>query len=770
MKNPMKTNCFIVSDNYSPAFAGRDVKMKMLTEEVERFFQCPEQKQTNEKRLVVVVSGSRLSSILARLQTLEKDMGISQNPQLFYVSSGSDRDPGQGTSPKELTETVRWFLERDHPVHLICWAFQTLFLRLVPVLNPLLLRENLPPVRVTDLLQLNRPSNKIKSKSKNEESKKEKSSFATTSPKRNTGNTGEGQGVLGREESGVPGSGGTFHKFLGNTVVSSHRFGVLFPFPWESWQRRRSLSATTVLWCIQEAFSTCFPGTDPVPVQKRKRRPEMDVFADLNVETYSRAGHRVLSFFSAKAGTFVGTQFHPERRRRPTRSGSDSDSDPTRSTACLVRFLRQQLLPRRFKRLLPFFLPDREMCSSLLTKQREQQEQKARTLMDSTGDPGEFRFGGESRFFRLYKFSCRGRSSTSSPPSLPVQKHSEDDTSTFLASMDRFLSASLALLHPASKRCPESEEGVREKKFFFQVQSRFQNRFSIFYYPSPSVRKPLTANMSRWLRTQEFNGGFQPTDVPAIFLFRKEGVQEVARHEICHFLVDSGYLPELVSAAKTVQRRLETIDLLCRGTGSVLRAEEGFIELLSNCLSFEEVSSADASGAQQRTRVLLSNLLGFLLRQCSYLQQAENWQRWQCLVQKSCIFSYFFLRTALLLDLLLSSSTSPTSRRPEKSTAVSLLSRFRELLQDGSRVRRAAGRAVQLLVSPSFLHEIKILSEQKWEPRKEKEAEETEETEETEEAETGVMTPNMDSLSRPQRVFFLFDELRVLKDQVLKTT
>jgi len=307
----------------------------------------------------------------------------------------------------------------------------------------------------------------------------------------------------------------------------------------------------------------------------------------------------------------------------------------------------------------------------------------------------------------------------------------------------------LTLLHPpASKTTNPSETKIKiteiteteEKKFLTQIRSRFQTRCCIFYYPSPSVRKPLTADMSRWLRTQEFNGGFQPTDVPAIFLFRKEGVQEVASHEICHFLVDSGYLPGLVSAAEMVQARLEASDLLCRGTGSVLRAEEGFIELLSNCLSIDGavLSAADMVTVGNR-EFALRNLLRFLLRQCSYLQKAKDWRQWQCLVQKSCIFSYFFLRTALLLDLISSSSSS--SRRPQKLNLIAenLVSRYRGLLQDDTRIQKAAERAIRLLVSPSSLD--RILSQRKWEAVARKETG----------TGTGVMTPDVDTLLRTQR-------------------
>lgn len=609
----------VISDNYSPTFAGRDAKMKMLTEEAKRFF---------GKENVLIVSGSRLPSIGKRIQAFENSLSVQRtgrllhrrHRRLFYISSGSDRDPGQGTSAKELVHTVRWFLERNHPVHLICWAFQTLFLQMVPVLNSILRRENLPPVRVEDVLPP-KPSAKIQRKD------------------------GVAKKEVEEEESGEGKKGGTYHRFLGNTVVSNHRFGVLFPFS--------TVPPSVALRCVQRAFSKCFRSKVP---------GGSEAFADLRLETYSRAGKRVLSFFSTCTGTFVGTQFHPERQIR-------SSSVPTPPTG-LIHFLRQQVLPRRFRNLLPHFLPKSELCAPQI------QPSNATERGAAMVERGWFRLGEETRFFRLFLFSCKQPADV-----LP-------DPKDFLTSVDKFLLTSLSLLLQQG----QSEEERGETQLFLrQVRSRFQDKCSIFYYPSLSVRSSVKAGMSRWLRTQEFNGGFQPTGVPAVFLFRKEGVQEVVRHEICHFLVDSGYLPELAPAAAVAQEHLEAVDLLCRDTGSVLRAEEGFIELLSNCLSIEGAVKEESGQVPSPSRqVAVRNLIHFLLQRCTHLREAKDWQRWRCLVQKSCIFSYFFLRTALLVDLF-------SSWRKGQGA---LLPRFKEQLRDTSRIQEVTGRAVQLLVSP----------------------------------------------------------------------
>ena len=135
------------------------------------------------------------------------------------------------------------------------------------------------------------------------------------------------------------------------------------------------------------------------------------------------------------------------------------------------------------------------------------------------------------------------------------------------------------------------------------------------------------------------NGGFWPTDSPLIFVLRRERFGEVFVHEMLHLLGVGVGFSDLAIKERP----------LCLAKGSVFRPQEAWVELQANlCLL--------PSGKQAKKKAM-ERLRTYVASRCRILLQAWGGQSGLCSLptgsvhQDSDLFSYFFVRLALLLRL-----------------------------------------------------------------------------------------------------------------------
>ena len=162
------------------------------------------------------------------------------------------------------------------------------------------------------------------------------------------------------------------------------------------------------------------------------------------------------------------------------------------------------------------------------------------------------------------------------------------------------------------------------------------DRVSVFFTPCARIRHILAPG-NLWPRASDINSGFQPENLLHVHLFRKTGAFEVLSHEVLHIFLP----PKLMAEVCPSPVPLETF----LAPGSVFRPEEAFIELLSNIFHIQRLGGAVSLVPGLR------NLEKWLKAKCSVLAAARR--RSGALVkQQSCVFSYFFLRSALLKYVL----------------------------------------------------------------------------------------------------------------------
>ncbi len=184
---------------------------------------------------------------------------------------------------------------------------------------------------------------------------------------------------------------------------------------------------------------------------------------------------------------------------------------------------------------------------------------------------------------------------------------------------------------------------------------------------------------SRWPGPAELNAGFQPSDTAVLFCLRDEAMEQVVCHELAHvFLQDRS--PTARAFTGGVLQELQDSPL-GRQIGPVVRPLEAYCEALVNCVC-------------QAT--CLAGLRAYLWDVCRALAAAdpEGYRN-----QRTPVFSYFFLRLALLEQLSRSSGGVEQLVTLGPSTARLVAARALKLL-------RAAAQAPQprpkrsLLLSP----------------------------------------------------------------------
>ena len=631
--------CF-VSNNYSPALANTSVKMRALLSFAEEQF---------GRDNVVRVPSSRFDDIRAAWRTRfrsgtegppgggraggagsKSDGKVQDFARSFYLSSGSDLDPGKGTSPADMVRTVRWFLDKGWSVHLICWAFQTFLAALQQT-------TGLEVVRVS----------------------------GTSTPEKARKETR-------RRFDGQKKNRNTFHRVLGQTVVAHHNFAAVVPAAKsgdrETWRQKTAAALSRFVTSQTPQSVTGLP--------------------DVQLETYSRAGRTVLAFFSA--GPFlIGSQFHPEIGVRHT------------GKAPLFHLLQRQRTPEKFESLLPFFIPESHL--------------RAPENLENPSSASRFVPCRPSRWFQPYVYSTPSKPPNISEEHVDRERWAERAVEQLTEGLDSFVDfvqGCLLRLYLKPSESGIDRRQVRQRQRTIDsgplpaknwlsnlLGKHFQRRCTLIVAANASKRPAFKKPMD-WPQPQNFNGGFQPSNQPAIFVFRQEGLAEVARHEVCHLVFDSGLVPQLQKAAATAQRLLckHHGDLLCPRRGAVFRAEEGFIELFANCSAIEQFAR-DRSRTALQTFSALYKLFEFLKSRCDHLAAATDWVEQRCLVQKSCVFSYFFVRLSLLFNVLeqFLCAPLPVCSSEQVSNRPAPVAAFLRVCAEENRVAEVVRTAVELL-------------------------------------------------------------------------
>lgn len=511
----------VLSNNYSQTYRKTSVKFRALQQHAQTFFGPSN---------VFTALSSRFLDVAAVLPQLRE---LVQKGQVLYVSSGSDLDPGMGTSAADLLETVLFFKAAGCPVLLICWAFQTF------LLNP--------------------------------------KTFWTT---------GATQPFAVQKVHPQSEGSNTFHKCFGVSVVSNHRFGsVVVDFrPAAFDQAKDELQR----WC---------------------RIALNDPTAELVLRTYTRNRQRVLSFFQIGLQTF-GTQFHPELAPQSVH----------RKALPLLQFFRLATLRFRFMQVAQLF---------------EVLDPKAASRFSKKPEPASCHT--EATWVQAF-WMC--------PPPVADKSSWRRKTGALLMQLDSFLEYLFSL------------RKNNAAKFKALLNSHFQAKLLCLLHLSSKPRASFGPGRP-WPQPADFNGGFQPSGSPAVMVFRAESLEEVARHEVCHIFCEPDFWPALHRASHVAQTVLEASGLVCpvhsrdRSPRFTFRAKEGFVETFSNLATLTQLTQNQPSRALafRRRREALQQLLSFLDAKCLALAASQDWQTENCLVQTSCVFSYFFLRRAILKSL-----------------------------------------------------------------------------------------------------------------------
>ena len=160
------------------------------------------------------------------------------------------------------------------------------------------------------------------------------------------------------------------------------------------------------------------------------------------------------------------------------------------------------------------------------------------------------------------------------------------------------------------------------------------DRICVFFTPCSRIRRTLALGNS-WPRASDINSGFQPDNLLHVHLFRKTGAFEVLPHEVLHMFLPARSTAAVISSPAAVEVKAFL------APGSVFRPEEAFLELLSNIYHIQSIGGALALVPGLR------NLEKWVKAKCSVLAASRN-RASARIEQQSCIFSYFFLRSALL--------------------------------------------------------------------------------------------------------------------------